>query len=364
MKFIGFCLRHNNKSGIILIVVLWALALLSILAIGMGRGARIDLALAKHGIGKLKAEGLVWAAINYAQNLIRLDTEKEEPAADTLYQCGFYLPEGKTAEDIFKNVSLEDGSFDIRYVLKDSSDKSEICYGFQDEERRINVNAINKSNYRILVHLFLLLDLPEEQAQALAAQIVDWHDADLQKMSDSYGAEKDDYLSSAKSYGCKDAPFENIEELLLVKDVTEDIFEKIKDHVTVFPQSETDLRVNINTAPELVLKALFRFVAEGANAELSDADNLAQKIVLYRRGDDGRACTADDRLIPEVDVGLLGLNLGESGIYNTAVSMYIKRGAKYFRVWAKATDNGYGISSQVETIFDRDEAHLVYWKRK
>ena len=64
MNLFGFCLRGNNKSGIIMIVVLWILAILSILAIGLGRTARIDLALTKHRIGKLKADFLSWASLN------------------------------------------------------------------------------------------------------------------------------------------------------------------------------------------------------------------------------------------------------------------------------------------------------------
>ena len=76
MKFMGFCLRPNNKSGIILIVVLWVLAILSVLAIGLGRSARIDLALVKHHIGKLKADGLVLAGYNYAARSVLIQRIK------------------------------------------------------------------------------------------------------------------------------------------------------------------------------------------------------------------------------------------------------------------------------------------------
>jgi len=360
MKFMGFCLRQNNKSGIILIVVLWVLAILSVLAIGLGRNARIDLALVKHRIGKLKTDALMWAAMNYSMNQIRMDAQNQKASVvDTVYQCGVDLQEGKTPEDIFKNVHLSDGSFDISYLINDLSSAGGVCYGFQDEERRININAIGKNNYRILAYLFLLVGVPDPQAEMLAAEIVDWHDADSEKVSASYGAETGDYLSSPKPYGCKNLPFENIEELLLVKDMTKDIFDKIKDYVTVFPQAETSLKVNINTAPEIVLKSVFYFLVEqGSGLEIRDADNAIKKIILYRSGDDGRWCTRDDNPLSGGNYGFLSPS--EQLLCN---SSYFTESSEYFRVDAKGADDQYKVSSQVEMIINKD-LKLFSWKQK
>jgi type II secretory pathway component PulK len=366
MKFLGFGLRQNNKSGIILIVVLWVLAILSVLAVGLGREARIDLAVTKHRVGKLRADGLVWAAAHYAMNQIRLDAAKEQSlAADTIYQCGFSLQDGKTPQDIFKNVFLKDGSFDISYILDAGQGQRDVCYGFQDEERRININGIHKQNSKILVHLFLLLHLSEQQAQRLADQIVDWRDADSEKVSASYGAEKEDYMSSLAPYGCKDLPFENIEELLLLKDMTQADFQKIKEYLTVFPRMDTSLSMNINTASDIVLQSLFRFLAEqNPSVEMSDADSLVEKIVLYRKGEDGRLCTEDDRPLLSTASGPLGLNPNELAIYLTATN-YFKESSRYFRIGVKGRDRQYNVFSKAEMIIDRDENQsLVSWKRK
>jgi len=365
MKFIGFCLRLNNKSGIILIVVLWVLAILSVLAVGLGRNARIDLALVKHRVGKLKADSLIFAAYNYSTNQIRLDTENQKSlATDTVYRCGVDLQEDTIPEDIFKNVSLADGFFDISYALEDDLGRQDICYGFQDEERRINLNGIDRSNYGILVNLLMLTGLSEQQAEMLAAQVVDWHDTDSEKMTISYGAEKDDYLSSSKPYRCKDLPFENIEELLLLKDMTEDVFKKVKNYLTVFPQSNVSLLLNINTAPELVLKSVFRFiVGQNPSVEIGDADSLVAKIASYRKGDDGRLCTADDRPIRSTEIGALSLNPNENAIYLMA-SNYFKENSQFFRARAKGVDHLYHVSSQTDMIINREDLSVVSWKRK
>ncbi|MCX5681508.1 MAG: type II secretion system protein GspK [Candidatus Omnitrophica bacterium] len=368
MKFIGFCLRRNNKSGIILIVVLWILAILSVLAIGLGRAARIDLALTKHRIGKLKADFLTWAAVNYSINQIRLNAETQakpgQPAVNTLYQCGVDLRDGKTTEEIFKNIKLKDGSFNISYVLKEDNNKGQVCYGFQDEERRININTIDASNYKILKQLFMLLNVEDEKAEALAAEIADWRDPDSEKINAQYGAEKDDYLALAKPYASKDGPFDILEELLLIKDMTPEIFSKIKEYLTVFPQSDMNFTVNINTAPPIVLKALFRFLAEqNINSGAGEADSVVEKIVAYRRGDDGIACTADDRTILTDNSSSLGLFGNESALYQSAINNnYLKGTSAYFRVCAKGMYSQYAVSSDLETVISG--GLLIFWKRK
>jgi type II secretory pathway component PulK len=364
VNFNGFHLRANNKSGIILIVVLWILVILSVLAIGLGRTARIDLALTKHRIGKLKADFLIWGAVNYAMNQIRLGAENQPPAEDTLYQCGFVLKDGKTSEDLFKNVKLKDGAFDISYILRDDQGRDQVCYGFQDEERRINLNGIHKGNDKILKNLFVLLKIDERKAEDLAAQIVDWQDADSEKMDEAHGAEKEEYLSLPKPYPCKNAPLESLDELLLIKDMTPEIFSQIKEYVTIFPQNSA-LNINVNTASDVALKAVFRFVAEQSpGVENEDVDSLVGKIIAYRSGKDGIPCTADDRAIKNSNISPVGLNSQESAFYMTAANNYFKGMSDYFRVCAKATDSQYQISSRAEAVIAKENLSLLFWKRK
>lgn len=365
MNFMGFGLRRNNKSGIILIVVLWILVILSVVAIGLGRAAHIDLSLAKHRIGKLKADFLMWGAVNYAMNSVRLRAESQTSStADTLYQCGFELKDKETSEDLFKNVALKDGTFDIRYVLKDGRQPERICYGFQDEERRINLNAIHQGNYQILTNLFVLLDIPEDKAETLAAEIVDWQDADSKTTIPS-SAEKDEYLTLNKPYPIKNAPFESIDELLLLKDMTTEIFLKVKDYLTILPQNDI-FTINANTAPEIVLKAFFHFLIDQQQSDEWNkdvADSLAEKIVSYRKGDDGIACTADDEAIQNMKIGDLKLFPDESALYFTAAN-YFKNVSDYLRVFVQGTDDRYAVSSKAEAVISKQSLSFISWERK
>lgn len=358
-------MRHQNKSGIILVAVLWMLAILSVFAIGLGRAARVDISLAKHRAGKLRSDFLSWASAHYAMNQLRLDTEDASSAAqDTAYECGFVLKENKTPEDIFKDVTLESGSFDISYPLEGHDGQKHICYGFEDEDRYLNLNGIHRQNYRILAHLLILLDIEQDQADKIAAYIVDWKDADTEQMTLDLGAEKRDYSAHEKKI-CKDAPFENVEELMLVKDVTEELYRKIKNNITVFPRGDAALSVNINTALPIVLRSFFRFCAENnPSLSASDADSLTEKIVAYREGGDAVLCTADDQAIAVASgSGDLDLNANEQAVYLAATN-YLKERSDYVRVHSRSIDNQFHVATDLEAVIGRENLSIMSWKRR
>ena len=154
-------------------------------------------------------------------------------------------------------------------------------FGMVDEERKINVNA---APAEVLERLFILLGLNESQAQDLAFSIVDWRDKDSQLSSASGSAEDSYYRSLANAYEAKDAPFEILQELLLVKGMSADIFQKAAEYLTVYGKGQ----VNINTASGVVLQAL------GLSPE------VAEKVIVFRNGKDGVAATSDDMVFTSV----------------------------------------------------------------
>lgn len=362
MKFTLFPLIRNNRSGIILLVVLWILAILAILAIGLGRRTAIDLTLTKYTVGKIKAGSLAHAGLLFALNQLRVDTiDKTSSVFDTLYQCGIALDQGKSPEDIFKKVPLADGYFDISYSDIDPVTNAKKTYfGLQDEERRINLNGINQQTYGIFSNLLVLLGADPQVALTIANAVIDWQDADGAIANPPYGAEDDYYMSLPKPYHCKNMPFENIEELLLVEGMTPEIFSKVKNYVTVFPVEAQNFRVNIDTAPEIVVRSLARSVAGPmTNTGIDDADSMTNKVIAYRKGDDGIEFTGDDRLI---DFNEIPLNEKEKVIF-MAIRGYTTNLSRFFRIEVKGTDAATGISSQVEEIINRDDLSIVYWNK-
>jgi len=127
-----------------------------------------------------------------------------------------------------------------------------------DEKAKVN---INKANLEVLKAVFESSDVSQAQAVEIAAAIIKRRDEN--------------------SFDC-------IEELLLVSGTNEDllidenILLELKGYLTIYG----DGKVNINSANEDVLSAIIGETLPG----------LAEKIVGYRLGIDGKEGTDDDRL--------------------------------------------------------------------
>ena len=62
--------RKSNRSGVILIAVLWVLVILTMLTTSIGRNTSIELSLTKYAIARLQAKYLAWGGLVYAMNQI------------------------------------------------------------------------------------------------------------------------------------------------------------------------------------------------------------------------------------------------------------------------------------------------------
>jgi general secretion pathway protein K len=144
----------------------------------------------------------------------------------------------------------------------------------EDETGKIPLNKlINGEEYNqgikdMLVRLLSQeeFELDKKKIDEIVDSIKDWIDAD-DNMS-SYGAESSHYASSDPPYKAKNAPFDCIEELLMVKGITKEIFygTKKKPSLAEYVTADSDGLININTAPKMVLRSL----ADGISAEMAD----------------------------------------------------------------------------------------------
>jgi DNA uptake protein ComE-like DNA-binding protein len=121
-------------------------------------------------------------------------------------------------------------------------------YEITDEQGRLNINTQPKEVLTRFIEG--CAGAAPDTASAIAAAIIDWRDTDAEP--EVNGAEGSYYEGLALPYKCKDADFQSTAELLLVKAVSGEIYNKIKDSVTVFG----DGKVNVNTAHKDVLVAI------------------------------------------------------------------------------------------------------------
>jgi type II secretory pathway component PulK len=259
-----------KRKGSILIVALWSLCLLSAFAVILNYQIRQALVLANRFDQRDKLCLIAEAGLAKAIMELKSDPEK---TYDSLLDSWSNNPSA------FGNIQVGDGEFSLTYSYWDRKSKVLATgYGCVDEERKIN---INKAEFKVLERLFkIVLSSDEVLAKELASCILDWRDADSELSAPAGGAEDSYYNNLPFPYAAKNSEFEVLDELLLVKGFSDNVFEKIKDYVTIYGEG----RVNINTASEAVLFAL------GLD------EDIAAKIILYRAGKDGVEGNLDDNV--------------------------------------------------------------------
>ena len=241
----------TSQRGIALLIVLWVMAILMVMVLSfsvMIRAECYGTIAFKEGIEKkLFAEAgiergimeILYRSANQNQT-VTLEGKESWKLDGTVY-----------------TVDMGKGGFMVRVI---------------DESGKISLNSLTGSSGIILKNLLIQQGVPSENANIIVDSIMDWNDADdLHRLN---GAESDYYLSLSKSYKARNAAFETLEELILVKGVTPAILygtgktKGVIHFLTV--HGKTD-RININAAPKEILLAL-----PGMDAE------MAERIIEFR----------------------------------------------------------------------------------
>lgn len=135
-----------------------------------------------------------------------------------------------------------------------------------DESGKININKVTDDTKDNLVKFLTSYKLDIITAEAITDSLLDWLDKD--DLHHINGAEKDYYVSLPEPYEPKNGPFESIEELALVKGVTPQIFEMIREHVTIYGAG----KINVNFASREVFSSVPMITSE-----------IAEAIIQFRR---------------------------------------------------------------------------------
>ncbi|MFC1631230.1 general secretion pathway protein GspK [Candidatus Omnitrophota bacterium] len=260
----------NNSRGSTLVITLWTLGLLSIFCLNLSYGVRQRLILVKHLEARDNLHFITAAGVQQALfALARKDLGAKFSGLNEFWSNN----PGRFAE-----TQVGYGKFSVGYEYLDRARGFRgKRFGLIDEERKLN---LNKTDQKTLEGLLEIVGLSEIAAQELAAAIVDWRDKDS-GLSIPLGSAEDEYYTHlAAPYQAKDADFQLLEELLLVKGVNQEIFDQLNDFVTVYGSGQ----VNINTASREVLLAL------GLHK------NLVDKILAFRNGPDATEATGDDNV--------------------------------------------------------------------
>ena len=231
-----------KRAGFVVIMVLCMIIILEVLLLGFNYRCRASLYAAESLQNSKQALHCAIAGLNIAIAAIRdtNDIYKNEKLSNLLSEeSTFVVDEGKCSV----TITEENGKLNMN-LLKDKQDR------------------LNRASIDQLLRLIDLINREHDGqfniSYGLVPCIIDWTDSDDKVTClsfikhDNSGEESDYYRDLNPAYQCKNQLFEAVDELLLVKNVTTDIFECIRDYVTVYG----DGKININCASKLVIESL------------------------------------------------------------------------------------------------------------
>lgn len=246
--------RLGREDGFALIIVLWLFTVLFVLGAEFAGAMRQDASATKNFADETQSYYLATAAVNLT--FYRAFVDRDRGARMRLEEDD---PEGQPGLDV------EDEDRRRPLVQRDGLWHEIELWGapvmvrVTDEGGKIPINfpesAHDAKLYPLLVHVLSNMGVELETASAIADSIIDWQDkGDEHRVN---GAESDYYLGLPNPYRAKNARLDSIEELLLIKGITPELFYGgteqfpvgLKDVFTIFNDTgEVNLRYS---TPEL-----------------------------------------------------------------------------------------------------------------
>ena len=231
------------QKGIALLMVLWVLTILTVMVFSFSYMARTE----------------AYAALSFRQTIEKkflAEAGIERGMAELFY---INSNKGKAIVKPGDEVWRTDGR-----PYKILTENGYYSIGITNEGGKVDINTTSEL---ILRNLLLNLGLNLDDVDIIVDSVMDWKDSDdLHRL---HGAEDDYYMSLPNPYKAKNANFETLEELLLVKGLSPEILygdkgkKGIIDFLTITSRMTT---ININAAPREVLLAI-----PGITPELADS---------------------------------------------------------------------------------------------
>jgi len=198
LKPLPRALPRAPARGVAFLLVLWVVAMLSVLLGSFALIARTELTQSRHLFDTTQARYAAEAGLDLAVYELR----KSDPLAR-------WVGDGRP-------YSFGFGDADVEVKITDDSGKIDL----------------NTPNEQMLTNLFASRGLDPDRAQGLAAAIKDWIDPDDDTSLN--GAELAQYKAAGLSYGPRNAPFDTVSELQQVLGMNYELFSKIEPALTIY----------------------------------------------------------------------------------------------------------------------------------
>jgi general secretion pathway protein K len=328
-------IHRHNSSGIALIIVMVAIAVLSFMAAGFALAMKVETKLAQNAESQDEIYWLGRSGVEYARWILSQEAAIPGQPYDALNQK-WAGGSGSMAESnsVLAGISLEN------YPIGDGTVSLKIV----DCERKVNINTASTATLQQALNL---MGADADDISVIADSIQDWIDPDdNQRIA---GAENDYYQSLVPAYHAKNAPIADLSELLLIKGITPEIYHGGSPTNYTPGTLQLKQRLGLSASPGQIpnypfgLADLFTPVSSGQlNINTADVNTLqlipgvdnriAAQIILIRAGLDGVEGTDDDMPIQNpgaalqqagVNPALVSLSAGFCGVRSATFEVHV-----------------------------------------
>jgi len=239
----------SRESGVALITVMLILALATILAVSMSSSQQLNIHRSANIFNFEQAYQYVLGAESWAKQILKRDLEDNQ-TDDFNDDWATVLPA----------LPIEGGQMSGQ---------------IEDLHARFNINNLVQDGQpqALYIDRFKRLLRNLELNEDLSAVIVDWLDPDEE--TGFSGAEDNEYLNMSPAYRAANQTMEDVSELLLVKGIDFDVYEKLRPFVCVL---KSNTAINVNTASAEVLSSIVKDITlEDAIDLVKDRDKEAHE---------------------------------------------------------------------------------------
>ena len=252
----------NNNRGMALLLTVLIISLILILTLRFNTAMRSSLTSASNLQDNVALNYMAKSIFNAARAVLSIDAT--ESSFDSLHEDWANL----TAASQYFSMFFDQGQGGINVI--DHSGRLQINSliarngagngAGNDNEWAVNEWAVNEEQEKAWSKLLSTeeFELDDEEVTGIIEALIDWIDEDDEPLGFG-GAESSYYQGLEKPYTPRNSPMEFVEELLLVRGITPELYygtKEIPGLATLVTPYGTDGKVNINTADPLVLGAL------------------------------------------------------------------------------------------------------------
>ena len=238
-----------QSKGVALITVMLILALATVLAVSMSSRQQLDIHRSANIFNSEQAFQYILGAESWAKQILKRDFEDNK--IDSL---------NDDWATVLPALPIEGGQMSGK---------------IEDLQAKFNINNLveNGKPQKIYLERFKRLLRNLELNENISSVLIDWLDSNEE--TGFSGAEDNEYLNLSPAYRTANQAMSDVSELLLVKGVDFETYEKLRPYICVL---ESNSAINVNTASAEVLSSIIKDITlEDAKSLVEDRNKEAYK---------------------------------------------------------------------------------------